>query len=339
MGLIKRATKLQKNRFWFQAGFFTLFVLAPPLDLFRFDLTQNHFFFLGQHWTLGLDAFIAGEIGPGQAAFNLIFRGFLPIALVGGGLIWTAWRYGRLYCGWLCPHFSVVETINKLMVKASGKPSVWEKNPLPELQPNGTIQKPDRRLWPVTVLAALFFAFLWALSLLTYLLPPFEIYHNLLTASLTPNQMRFLGVGTGLLFIEFMFARHLFCRFGCAVGLFQSLAWMANDKGMVVGFDRKRASLCADCNNACDNACPMRLKPRSIKRKMFTCTECAQCISACDQVQAQQAGPGLLKWVEDLEALPVVTGRDANGKKPSPAAPPVRLRQPQAVTPANYREL
>jgi ferredoxin-type protein NapH len=27
-----------------------------------------------------------------------------------------------------------------------------------------------------------------------------------------------------------MFARHLFCRFGCAVGLFQSLAWMANPK-------------------------------------------------------------------------------------------------------------
>jgi ferredoxin-type protein NapH len=28
--------------------------------------------------------------------------------------------------------------------------------------------------------------------------------------------------------LEFALARHLFCRFGCAVGLFQSLAWMAN---------------------------------------------------------------------------------------------------------------
>ncbi|WP_321527498.1 4Fe-4S binding protein [Sedimenticola selenatireducens] len=338
MDLVKSATKQQKNRLWFQAGFFTLFVLAPPLDLFRFDLTQNHFFFLGQHWTLGLDAFIAGEIGPGQAAFNLIFRGFLPIAMVGGGLIWAAWRFGRLYCGWLCPHFSVVETINKLMYRASGKPSIWEKNPLPELQPNGSVQKPDRRFWPVTVLAALFFAFLWALSLLTYLLPPFEIYHNLITASLTPNQMRFLGIGTLLLFIEFMFARHLFCRFGCAVGLFQSLAWMANDKGMVVGFDRKRANLCSDCNNACDNACPMRLKPRSIKRKMFTCTECAQCISACNQVQAQQTRPGLLKWVADLEALPVVTGREASGKKASPPTSIPDKPQHQADITTGFQE-
>lgn len=321
MNLANQATKLQKKRFWFQAGFFILFVLAPPLDLFRFDLTQNHFFFLGQHWTLGLDAFIGGAIGPGEAAFNLIVRGFIPLALVGGGLIWTAWRFGRLYCGWLCPHFSVVEMINKLMTRASGKPSVWEKNPLPELQPNGSIQKPDRRFWPVTALAALLFAFLWALSLLTYLLPPFEIYHNLITASLTGNQMRFLGVATLLLFIEFMFARHLFCRFGCAVGLFQSLAWMANNRAMVVGFERKRANLCSDCNNACDNVCPMRLKPRSIKRKMFTCTECAQCISACNQVQAQQSRPGLLKWVEQLEAIPVVTGRDSNPRRSTQPTP------------------
>jgi len=318
MDLQKSATRQQKHRFWLQAGFFALFVLAPPLDLFRFDLTRNHFFFLGQHWTLGLDAFIAGQIGPAEAAFNLIFRGFLPIVVVGGGLIWVAWRYGRLYCGWLCPHFSVVETINKLMLRASGKPSIWEKNPLPELQPNGKIQKADRRYWPITVIAALLFAFLWALSLLTYLLPPFEIYHNLVNATLTPNQMRFLGIGTLILFIEFMFARHLFCRFGCAVGLFQSLAWMANNRAMVVGFDRQRATLCSDCNNACDNACPMRLKPRSVKRRMFTCTECTQCISACDQVQAPHQRPGLLKWVAGEEAIPVVTGRDPNGRKGPP---------------------
>ncbi len=64
MDLVKSATKQQKNRFWFQAGFFTLFVLAPPLDLFRFDLTQNHFFFLGQHWTLGLDASSQAKLAP-----------------------------------------------------------------------------------------------------------------------------------------------------------------------------------------------------------------------------------------------------------------------------------
>ncbi len=285
--MMQNNSSLQDRRFWFQAGFFILFVIAPPLDLFRFDLTLNHFIFLRMHWTLGLDELISGEIDSTQAVLNIVIRGFIPLALLAGGLIWIAWRYGRLYCGWLCPHFSVVETINRLMFRASGKQSIWDKQPQPDLQADGSRIIPNASYWPLTWLAALCFAFLWALSLLTYLLPPFEIYHNLFNASLTPNQARFLGIGTLLLFIEFMFARHLFCRFGCAVGLFQSLAWMANDRGMVVGFDRKRANRCSGCNNACDNACPMRLKPRTIKRRMFTCTQCAQCITACEQVQAR----------------------------------------------------
>ena len=106
---------LQKHRFWFQIGFFVLFVLAPPLDIFRLDLTQGHFILFGAPWTLGIDAFIRGEITPLEASLNLLLRVFIPLLLIGGGLIWTAWRYGRLYCGWLCPHFSVVEMINRLM--------------------------------------------------------------------------------------------------------------------------------------------------------------------------------------------------------------------------------
>jgi polyferredoxin len=58
----------------------------------------------------------------------------------------------------------------------------------------------------------------------------------------------------------------------------------------------------------------MRLKPRTIKRKMFTCTECAQCISACDQVQQGKPGGGLLHWVEGERALPVTGER----KPPAP---------------------
>ena len=300
---------LQRWRIGCQAGFFTLFVLAPPLDLLRFDLDLGHLFFLGAPWTLGTDALIQGDIAPAEAVLNLVLRGFLPLLLVGGALIWTAWRFGRLYCGWLCPHFSVVEMINRLMLRASGKPSLWEKHPLPSRQADGSQLTTDKRYWPLTVLAAIFFAFLWAVVLLTYLIAPAEIYYNLLHASLTPNQFRFIAVGTALLFIEFMFARHLFCRFGCAVGLFQSLAWMGNNRAMVISFDKRRAAHCSNCNNACDNTCPMRLKPRTIKRRMFTCTECAQCISACEQVQSKNPQAGLLQWVTGENALPVVKGR------------------------------
>lgn len=304
-------TVRQRHRAWFQVGFFCLFVLAPPLDIFRFDLNLNHLIVFGQPWTLGVDAFRSGGIGAGTAALNLFLRGLLPLLVFGGGLIWVAWRWGRLYCGWLCPHFSVVELINGLMLRAGGRPNVWERRPLPTLQADGSVRTPKRWYWLPTGIAVLGFAFLWALSLLTYLLPPAEIYGNLLRAELTTNQATFLIVATAVLCIEFAFARHLFCRFGCAVGLFQSLAWMANNKAMVVGFDTRRADSCHVCNNACDNACPMRLPPRSLKRKMFTCTQCSECISACTQVQQQRAAPGLLHWVRDVDAMPVVTGRPA----------------------------
>lgn len=298
-------TALQDKRLLFRLGFFILFILAPPLDLFRFDLTQGHFILLGLDWTLGLDPFLRGEVGPGSAALSLLLRGFLPLLLLGGGLFWVSWRYGRLYCGWLCPHFSVVEMINGMMRRASGKPTLWEKQPLPERQPTGERIIPDQRYWPPTLILVLTFAFLWAVVLLTYLLPPEQIYGNLIHSELTRNQAVFIGVGTLAFTVEFLFARHLFCRFGCAIGLFQSLVWMANKRAMVVGYDAPRASACASCNAACDNACPMRLKPRSIKRKMFTCTQCAQCVSACTDVQAAHSAPSLLKWVQDECALQV----------------------------------
>ncbi len=303
-------TDLQQRRAWVQAGFFALFVLAPVLDILRIDLTRGHAVLLGMDWTLGIDEFVAGRAGVGAALGNLLWRGFLPLFGGAGLLLWVAWRYGRLYCGWLCPHFSVVELINDLMRRAIGRPSLWDRHPVPRLQPDGTLLHVSRWFWLPTLLAVAGFAFIWAVVLLSYLLPPTQVYGNLISGTLTRNQAIFLGVATALFSVEFLLARHLFCRFACAVGLFQSLAWMSNDKAMVVGFDVRRADTCRACNNACDNACPMRLKPRTLKRKMFTCTECAACVSACDQVQGD-ATSGLLRWVAGSDALPVITGRAA----------------------------
>jgi ferredoxin-type protein NapH len=290
---------IQRWRSVTQTGFFVLFLLAPPLDIFRYDLTLGHFILFGHSWTLQLDSTQASN---SSAAFNVLFLGLLPIFSAAVIFLFIAWRWGRLYCGWLCPHFSVVEIINKLMIRASGKPSIWEKHKLPTQQSDRSIIQPNKKYWPLTLLAVLLFAFTWSVGLLTYLLPPFEIYHNLINAELTRNQFLFISIASTAFCIEFLMARHLFCRFGCAVGLFQSLAWMTNRKAMVVNFDRTRAKSCKDCNNACDNACPMRLQPRTIKRKMFTCTECGECISACTQVQQFNNESSLLDWVQGEQA-------------------------------------
>jgi len=293
-------SKTQRSRLIWRSLFFILFVLAPPLNLFRYDLDLGHFIVFGHAWILGIDA-----ADPVASSINIIVRGFLPLATVVALGIWISWRYGRLYCGWLCPHFSVVESINALMRRASGKPSLWDPQALPDEQSDGVKIQPQRSRWWLVALAVLFFSLLWAISLLTYLLSPGEIWGNLFTASLTRNQFIFISVATFLFIIEFTFARHLFCRFGCAIGLFQSLVWMGNRRALVVGFDRQRASTCADCDQSCEHACPMRLKPRQIKRKMFTCTQCQQCVQACERVTETEGCDSLLHMLSDQCALDV----------------------------------
>lgn len=295
----------QRLRRGLQLGFFALFLSAPLLDLLRFDLTQTQLWVLGQPWTLGLSAVREGQASGLDAAQALLLRALLPLALLVGSFLFIAWRYGRLYCGWLCPHFSAVELLNDLLHRAIGKLSLWDRLPVRRAG-----RQPNRRWWPVFGLSCLLLGFLWAITLLSYLLPPKPLWSGLFNASLTPNQARFIGIGTLVFTLEFAFARHLFCRFGCAVGLFQSLAWMANPRGMVVAFKREQARDCKACDiapglagSACDNACPMRLNPRNIKRMMFSCVQCGQCLQGCEASQGRRAAEPLLQWQIGLDAV------------------------------------
>ena len=296
------SSRVQTWRRITQAGFFLLFVLAPIFDIFRLDLNLHHFILFGFDWTLGLEHFLPGKSHPLEAASAIFLRAILPLLTIAATVLFVAWKWGRLYCGWFCPHFSIVETINQSLRRAIGKQSLWDKEILPERNADGSVIKPDALWWFAVVPLVMVCAFTWALVLLTYLLPPMEIYSRLWHADLTRNQSVFLIAGSIAFFVEFMFARHLFCRYACALGLFQSLAWMGNDKAMVVGFQRQRAKDCASCESACDHVCPMRLQPRSVKRQMFACVQCGQCIDACEHSQSSNPDGNLLDWVHQAEA-------------------------------------
>lgn len=323
---------MQRRRLFFQLGFFALFLLAPALNLLRFDLNETQLWFLGQRWSLGIDefwsppvrdfvshspqgghrslgrpgaSFAHGEITANQAAIQIFVRAFLPVIALIVAFLAVAWRYGRLYCGWLCPHFTLVETLNSALQRACGKLSFWDTH---TTRRAGVT--PSARWWPVFFTLCIVFGFLWAITLLSYLLPPAEIWGGLLSGALTPNQTRFLVAGSTVFTLEFAFARHLFCRFGCAVGLFQSLVWMANPKGMVVAFDRDHARDCRTCTtanfpqgSACDNGCPMRLHPRNIKRMMFSCVQCGQCLDSCEETRGAQQREPLLEWKVGADAV------------------------------------
>ena len=298
---LKLQRTIQRWRRLFQLGFYLLFILAPVFNLFRVDLIADHAWLFGFEWRLGLDGFQGRGANGALAGLNIFLRLIIPVFAMAGLLVFASWKWGRLFCGWLCPHFPMVEWINNLVIRASGKASIWDADALPAIGRDGKRRQTDWRWWLAAILASVGVAFCWAVVLLTYVLPPAEIYGNLLHARLTSNQTVFISIVTTVLALDFLFARHLFCRYLCSVGLFQSLAWMKNPKGLVVGCDRPRAAACSDClpnrESACNAVCPMRLKPRSIKRHMFTCTQCALCLEACaDSQQNNPQGP-LLHWV------------------------------------------
>jgi len=305
---------IQQTRTITRTAFFLLFLLAPVLNIFRFDLTLGHFIIFNQAWTLDVSEVLAGS--SVDAALRIFTRVLLPFfAFVGitGILIW---KYGRIYCGWLCPHFSVVEMFNELMLKQLHRVTVWEK---PTTRSQGIMPK------VIVAIPSILMAFIWAFGLLGYLLPPKSLFVDLLHLQLGFGASIFLIAATAVFSFDFIFTRHVFCKYGCALGLFQSLIWMANRKAMVIKFDRQRAKICRECSlnkpqKACDAACPMRLPTRNMKRAKFTCTQCGQCVAACSDVQKHRAKSqqtdeekSLLNWVSGEQAIEV--DRHANSTK------------------------
>ncbi len=120
---------LQQKRLITRSAFFLLFLLAPVLNIFRYDLTETRFILLGfppLSFNLNLD-WVAQSTPPAEVAGQILFWFVLPILVLVPLVLWIAFKWGgRLYCGWLCPHFSVVEAINDLMTRITGRPTLWE---------------------------------------------------------------------------------------------------------------------------------------------------------------------------------------------------------------------
>lgn len=280
-------------RYITQSGFYLLFLCAPLLDVFRFDILDGHFIVFGHSWMLGLESSEYECLDISHSVSNVLLNFLLPIFILISVAGFIAWKYGRIYCGWLCPHFSVVESINHLMLTHLNRVTLWQK---PMVK--------NRQLlpWFIVTGSCILIAFIWSFALLSYIYPPRLLGINLYHLQLSFAPSLFLLIMTIILTIDFLFARHLFCQYGCSVGIMQSLVWMANSKSMVIGFDKSQAHFCQSCESECDQACPMRLPVRSIKRAKFTCTQCGVCLTACDNTQADNPEGRLIHWVRSEQA-------------------------------------
>jgi len=278
-----------------QAGFYLFFLSAPFFNIFRFDITEGHFIIMGYDWMFGLQSSEFECLDDSHLVRNILLNFILPVLVLIFAIVITAWKYGRIYCGWLCPHFSVVETINQLMSRHLHRVTFWQK----------PVHKSSKYSWLLLFIICLIIALIWSIALLGYIYPPEQIFTNIWHHELPFAASLFLFIITFILTIDFFFARHLFCKYGCSFGILQSVVWMANNKAMVIGFDKSRAHECQSCDSKCEQSCPMRLPVRSIKRAKFSCTQCGVCLTACDEQQQNNSQGRLIHWLNDSAAMEV----------------------------------
>ncbi len=80
---LARTQVLQRRRRWLQLSFFAVFLLAPALNLLRFDLNETQLWVLGFRWSLGIDAFVRGEVTAAQTAQASGAIPWGPVAMAG----------------------------------------------------------------------------------------------------------------------------------------------------------------------------------------------------------------------------------------------------------------
>jgi ferredoxin-type protein NapH len=299
--------RLQRRRRLFQAASSSCSCCAPALNLLRFDLNEAQLWLLGQRWSLGIAPSRPARPRPPRRRSPSSLRGFVPALLFDRvAFLTVAWRYGRLYCGWLCPHFSSVEMLNDVLHRACGKLSLWDKTTTPRA--GSATAAP----LVAAVRAVVRAAGLWlvGVTLLTYLLPPATIWGNLVHGTLTPNQARFIAIGQQRVHAGICVCAPPVLPLRLRRGPVPEPGLDGQPARHGDGLrPRPRARLPQLRHRQRARwqrlrpACPMRLRPRNVKRLMFSCVQCGRCGSECETSQGAQARAPLLQWTVGADAL------------------------------------
>jgi polyferredoxin len=174
---------LHKARRAFQIVTSFLFIIAPFIDLLRFDLKNGRLILFGVH--LGL-----GELG---VAYAILLASF--ILVFAGALL-----YGRIYCGWMCPQTTLSElvaTLERWVCPKRGERTAKCK--------------------VMSVAASLVVALFVSWSLVAYFLDRSEWFWPSATVWIV------WLITAGVLAADFLWLRHRFCVGVCPYGLLQNI--------------------------------------------------------------------------------------------------------------------
>jgi len=246
---------------------FLLFLALPFLDVIRFDIPRQRFYFAGRELWINEFAIIF---------FSLMFLMFLVVV--------SSVFYGRVYCGYLCPQMIFSEASmaleSRLRRRVTKKLSHWKAAARERLV--GAL------FYLVVAAASVALAFVF----ISYFVEPRDLLRRLASLDIhTAGGIAGASV-TALTFLDFSLVRLRFCMTVCPYGYLQG---MLGDGHTLLVHYRDDTHECIECKK-CVRVCPMGIDIRESPFQI-ECVHCAECIDACDVVLGRLKKPGLIHYV------------------------------------------
>jgi cytochrome c oxidase accessory protein FixG len=207
--------------------------------------------------------------------------------------------FGRVWCGYTCPHTVFLEGVYRRIERWFDGDAVRRKK-LAERA--WDFDKTWRRLGKWSVFAGL--SLLLAHTFLSYFMPAPEVWKAVTgPPSAHPAAFTFVIAFSLIVYLNFAWFREQLCIVICPYGRLQGVLY---DRDTIqVAYDTKRgeprgrytdpnAADCIDCQR-CIAVCPTGIDIRN--GTQLECVGCANCIDACDEVMTKVGRPtGLIRY-------------------------------------------
>jgi len=305
----KQATPQQglywKNRL-VRFGFIVLLILIPMLGIFRIDVSSGFVILGRQIWF---------------ADFFLVFGFWLTAASL---LVVTYSMLGTVFCGWACPQNTFSNWANSVTEKHLGKRAVVDWNN--EMSARIAHAKNKWGNWILLSIKMLSVSMALALIPMLYFNSPGAVW-----SFVTFQEDERLAGSLHWIYTVFVFItlvnlaviRHYMCRYMCIYRIWQYL-FKTRDT-LHVEYDESRASECEKCNY-CVTSCMVSIDPRQTQT-FDSCTNCGECISACNTLQEKKNSVGLLslKFGKRKNRTTADTAKMTSGKQRAALIAPIFL--------------
>jgi polyferredoxin len=254
---------------------FLVFVSLPFLNVVRFDIPRERFYFAGFELWINEFAIIF---------FSLMFLLFVVTA--------ASMLYGRIYCGYLCPQMIFSEA----SINLEDKIKTLINKHFAKLSLNARLWMNRVAVYSVLGLASVFLAFVF----IAYFVEPRDLFGRLISLDIVTAGGIAGAAATLVTFVDFAFLRQRFCTTVCPYGYLQGI--LGDDNTLVVQY-RDPENICVECKK-CIRVCHMGIDIRDSPFQI-ECIHCGECVDACKLIMGKFGKDTLIHyaWGEKGELL------------------------------------